>query len=187
MSRKPSRLPANMLDPFSSTAPAAPKLVPPEPEAADEGVTRLAEQPERPRADVQPEAATNPAAVREGRPAQDAPVPRQPEPAATPEVKSVPSGTPGIALPMSFPTASRLPPVGRRLTPSSALAPRGYTAGGRPPAADLGQTAPVRLTAYLRPDQVESLRHEAFARQSAGQRSDVSSLIREAVDSYLRR
>lgn len=73
----------------------------------------------------------------------------------------------------------------RRETAASALGPRGYVAGGRRPAPDLGDEPPVRLTAYLRPDQVQCLRREVVKRQTAGQRADLSALLREAVDDLL--
>ena len=77
--------------------------------------------------------------------------------------------------------------VGRRLTKAEDLGPPGYRAGGRRPAPDLGGVAPVRLTAYLTPQQVLRLRDEVRRRQSVGQRADLSMLLREAVDQYLTR
>ena len=74
------------------------------------------------------------------------------------------------------------PKIGRRSTRSSTLGPRYYTAGGRPPAGDLADVPPVRLTAYLRPDQLARLRAEAAHRQADGLRCDVSMLLREAVE-----
>lgn len=73
----------------------------------------------------------------------------------------------------------------RRETPAAALGPRGYVAGGRRPAPDLGCEPPMRLTAYLRPDQVKRLRREVVERQTTGQRADLSALLREAVDALL--
>ncbi len=77
--------------------------------------------------------------------------------------------------------------AGRRLTKAADLGERGYTAGGRPPAPDLSGVPPVRLTAYLRPDQVLRLRAEAASRQARGERADVSALLRAAVDLLLGR
>ena len=77
--------------------------------------------------------------------------------------------------------------AGRRLTKAEDLGPPGYRAGGRRPAPDLAGVAPVRLTAYLTPQQVLRLRDEVRRRQSIGQRSDLSMLLREAVDQYLTR
>ena len=73
-------------------------------------------------------------------------------------------------------------PTGRRVTRAEALGPRPYTAGGRPPAADLADVPPVRLTAYLLPDQVVRLRAEAGRRFAEGRRADLSMLLREAVE-----
>jgi hypothetical protein len=53
---------------------------------------------------------------------------------------------------------------------------------GRRPAPDLGGLAPVRLTAYLRPDQYLALRKAAARRLAAGERCDVSQILRELVD-----
>ena len=77
--------------------------------------------------------------------------------------------------------------AGRRLTKAEELGPPGYRAGGRRPAPDLDGVAPVRLTAYLTPQQVLRLRDEVRRRQSLGERSDLSMLLREAVDHYLAR
>lgn len=72
--------------------------------------------------------------------------------------------------------------TGRRITRSSELGEPGYKAGGRRPATDLLDVAPVRLTAYLTPAQVKLLRKEVARRQAKGKRSDLSMLIREAID-----
>jgi len=72
--------------------------------------------------------------------------------------------------------------AGRRLTATSSLGPRGYAAGGRPPAPDVANVRPVRFTAYLTPDQYERLRTEVQRRQGEGKRADLSALLREAVE-----
>jgi hypothetical protein len=74
------------------------------------------------------------------------------------------------------------PSHGRRATPVAALGDRGYVAGGRPPAPDLAHVAPVRLTAYLAPAQLQALRAEVRRRQAQGQRADVSMVLRELID-----
>ena len=78
--------------------------------------------------------------------------------------------------------APAAPPRGRRVTRSSALGPTGYRVGGRRPGADLRGAAPVRMTAYLAPDQVLRLRHEVLRRQRKGERADLSALMREAIE-----
>jgi len=85
----------------------------------------------------------------------------------------------------SGPDEPTSPLAGRRLTPASALGPAGYAAGGRRPAGDLLDVPPVRVTAYLTPDQLARLRAEALQRQRRGLRADVSALIREAIDAHL--
>jgi hypothetical protein len=87
--------------------------------------------------------------------------------------------------PVALPTRSGSD--GRRMTPIKALGAPGYTSGGRPPAPDIADTPPVRLTAYLRPEQLLALRAEVRRRQGKGRRSDVSSLVREAIDALLAR
>lgn len=54
--------------------------------------------------------------------------------------------------------------------------------GGRPPSDDLNGVAPVRLTIYLRPEQVRLLRCEVYHRHEQGMKADVSMVMREAVD-----
>lgn len=71
---------------------------------------------------------------------------------------------------------------GRRITRSSELGDPGYKAGGRRPASDLLDVAPVRMTAYLTPAQVKLLRKEVARRVAKGKRADLSMLIREAID-----
>lgn len=71
---------------------------------------------------------------------------------------------------------------GRRITRSSELGDPGYKAGGRRPASDLLDVAPVRMTAYLTPVQVKLLRKEVARRVAKGKRADLSMLIREAID-----
>jgi hypothetical protein len=73
-------------------------------------------------------------------------------------------------------------PIGRRQTRAHELGEAGYKAGGRRPAADLEDVAPVRMTAYLRPDQVLRLRAEVRKRQAKGKRADLSALLRELID-----
>ena len=77
-----------------------------------------------------------------------------------------------------LPTAS---PTGRRVVRTTALADPARPVGRRP-AADLGGLAPVRLTAYLRPDQYLTLRKAAALRLAKGERCDVSQILRELVD-----
>ena len=89
------------------------------------------------------------------------------------------------------PKASRRPPrpkarptppaTGRRVVRTTALADPARPVGRRP-AADLGGLAPVRLTAYLRPDQYLTLRKAAALRLAKGERCDVSQILRELVD-----
>lgn len=79
-------------------------------------------------------------------------------------------------------TRKAAPPPTRRVMPVHALGPRGYTAGGRRPAPDLVDVPPVKVTAYLAPAQLERLRAEVIGRQKQGRRSDVSMLLREAID-----
>lgn len=70
----------------------------------------------------------------------------------------------------------------RRLVRVEELGPRGYVAGGRRPAADLMDVAPVKVTAYLAPEQLERLRELVIDRQRSGRRADVSMLLREAIE-----
>jgi hypothetical protein len=98
-----------------------------------------------------------------------------------PFARTAPSGKPMMARAPSKRRATAAP-VGRRETRVADLGPRAYTAGGRPPASDLGGVAPVRVTAYLRPDQVTTLRVEIGRRLLAGERADQSALLREAID-----
>lgn len=70
---------------------------------------------------------------------------------------------------------------GRRLSPTQ-FRPRNAAAGGRRPAADLLDVAPVRKTVYVAPDQLERLDAIVLERQGAGRRSDFSQLVREAID-----
>jgi hypothetical protein len=70
---------------------------------------------------------------------------------------------------------------GRRVSPTS-FRPRNVAAGGRRPAADLVDVAPVRKTVYVRPDHLEHLDAIVAERQHAGRRCDFSQLVREALD-----
>lgn len=56
-----------------------------------------------------------------------------------------------------------------------------YSFGGRRPAADLSRK-PERFGVYLLPEQFARLRAEVVKRQEAGERMDLSMLIRELVD-----
>jgi hypothetical protein len=67
----------------------------------------------------------------------------------------------------------------------SDMGPRGYRAGGRKAAADVAEVVPVRMTAYVRPEQLKALRFEVVRRQSRGIRADLSAVVREALDRYL--
>src|SRR5690349_14368822 len=55
---------------------------------------------------------------------------------------------------------------------ASDLGPRGYRAGGRKAAADVAEVVPVRMTAYVRPEQLKALRLEVVRRQNRGVRAD---------------
>ena len=59
-----------------------------------------------------------------------------------------------------------------------------YTAGGRPPAADLGGRAPIRQSVTLSTGQVERLQKEVQRRKRAGLSTDLSALCREALTSF---
>lgn len=56
-----------------------------------------------------------------------------------------------------------------------------YSFGGRRPASDLSHK-PERFGVYLLPEQFARLRAEVVKRQEAGERMDLSMLIRELVD-----
>lgn len=114
------------------------------------------------------------------------PDPASPPPKAPKARAAHATVVPPAALPEDRPSR---PPArtsrGRRLTSVTELGPRGYAAGGRPPAMDLGSTPPVRLTVYLAPDHVRRLREEVRRRQDQGERTDMSALLRRAVDAFL--
>lgn len=95
-----------------------------------------------------------------------------------------PTARPGRRRPAPRPErpAARKGAPTRRVLPVEALGPRGYSAGGRRPAPDLVDVPPVKVTAYLVPAQLERLRAEVIDRQKQGRRSDVSMLLREAID-----
>lgn len=74
---------------------------------------------------------------------------------------------------------------GRRATPRDSLELPRRRAGGRPPAADLINEPPVRQNLYLRPAQLKALVAEVQRRTEAGQRSDLSRLVREILDTWM--
>ena len=93
-----------------------------------------------------------------------------------------PQGVPSVPVEQARDAVEQPASAGRRITRTSELGEPGYKAGGRRPATDLLDVAPVRLTAYLTPSQVKLLRKEVARRQAKGKRSDLSMLIREAID-----
>lgn len=74
---------------------------------------------------------------------------------------------------------------GRRITRASELGGPRLRSSGRPPAPDLANVRAVPQTVYLRPDQVVGLRQFVEQQRTQGLRSDVSMLVREAVDRLL--
>jgi hypothetical protein len=73
---------------------------------------------------------------------------------------------------------------GRRITRASELGPP-LRPSGRPPAPDIANVRAVPQTVYLRPDQVVALRQLVEQQRTGGLRSDVSMLVREAIDRLL--
>src|SRR5262245_53603944 len=108
-----------------------------------------------------PFAATAVAPAPEPAPASEPEPEPTPAPAPAPELRSIPAPTASDAEDVEEPAVSAATPVAppgrRRLTPNAALPPRDYAVGGRPPAPDLAHVAPVKITAYVRPDQLEAL------------------------------
>lgn len=75
---------------------------------------------------------------------------------------------------------------GYGVSPPEPRAPR-RRSGGRPPAADLVADPPVRQNMYLRPSHLQALVAEVQRRVQAGQRSDVSRLVREILDLWMQK
>lgn len=74
--------------------------------------------------------------------------------------------------------------AGRRITRASELGPP-LRPSGRPPAPDIANVRAVPQTVYLRPEQVVALRQLVEQQRTDGLRSDVSMLVREAIDRLL--